>query len=88
MCGGSGFKKIPQELFERFKSLAGSEVFLKIAWDFRDLAKRSGQERKISLFGTDIPRTSGGHSHDIPAQNFGQVGVDPGEKQASRRGHP
>ena len=51
-----------------------------------------GRERKISPKRKFLGRISRGHPGviraDIPAQNFGQGGPNPGKKQAFRRGHP
>ena len=42
---------------------------------------RTKNQPKEEVFGTDIPRTSGGHSRDILAQNFGQGSPNPGGKK-------
>ena len=61
-----------------------------LAGTARKVAK--SQERKTSPKRKFLGRTSRGHPGviraDIPAQNFGQGGQNPGEKQAFRCGHP
>ena len=50
---------------------------------------RTKNQPKEEVLGADILRTSAGAIRaDIPAQNFGQGGQNPGKTQAFRRGHP
>ena len=59
-------------------------------WELESRSK--AQERKISPKRKFLGRTSCGYPGviraDIPAQNFGQGGQNPGKKQAFWRGHP